>query len=395
MKEAHYYNVTEGVTGGPFADTTVASFNGTSSYLSLPAADANTSTGPGSIGLWFKTTGTDEVIYSTQSHAITAGSTGCCLTPSLYVGTDGKLNAEFWNGGTGVMKSAAAVNDGKWHFAVLAGGTSTQSLYLDGIVQGSASGTLGAIPGQTYVAAGAGYLSNTWPDTSLTSTPTVAWFKGDLAEVAWYPAQLTAAQVTAEWDTSKYAAGLTPVETETVTDPGGNTPSWTYDLLNGGRVLSATDANGYTTTYGYDTGGFQDEMTDAGMYVTETGYDPRGNMVSRTTCQDQAANQCSTSYWTYYPDDTSTTLALDPRNDMMLTYADGRSASSTDTTYQTSYTYNPAGELTGVTTPPVTGYPSGRTTSYAYTDGSTSNGGYEGRSRRRGCRTRRPPPVVR
>ena len=30
---AYYNNVTEGVTGGPFADQTVAAFNGTSSYL--------------------------------------------------------------------------------------------------------------------------------------------------------------------------------------------------------------------------------------------------------------------------------------------------------------------------------------------------------------------------
>ncbi len=62
----------------------------------------------------------------------------------------------------------------------------------------------------------------------------------------------------------------------------------------------------------------------------------------------------------------------------MMSYADGRSASSTDTTYQTRYAYNTAGELTGETSPPVTGYPSGRTTSYAYTDGSTSAGGYQG-----------------
>ena len=143
-------------------------------------------------------------------------------------------------------------------------------------------------------------------------------------------------------------------------------------------MLSHTDANGFVTTYGYDTGGFQDESTEDALLVTETGYDVRGNMVSRTTCQDQAANECSTSYWTYYPDDTSTSLNPDARNDVVLTYADGRSASSTDTTYQTTYAYNSGGELTGVTTPAVTGFPSGRTTTYAYTDGSTAAGGYSG-----------------
>ena len=56
--------------------------------------------------------------------------------------------------------------------------------------------------------------------------------------------------------------------------------------------------------------------------VTQTGYDVRGNMVSETTCQDQAADDCSTGYYTYYPNDTSTTLTPDPRNDMLLTYQD-------------------------------------------------------------------------
>jgi len=373
---AYYYNVTEGVTGGPFADSPVASFNGTSSYLSMPSADENT-TGPGSVGVWFKTTGSSEVLYSEQSAAVSSGATSPSFAPVLYVGADGKLNGEFWMGAASrAISSQNAVNDGKWHYAVLAAGTSSQSLYVDGALQATLAGTLDGAA-QPYVAVGAGYLGGAWPDTS-SSTVQVRWFTGDIAEVAWYPAQLTAAQVTGQWDTSKYASGLTPVQTTNVTDPGSNTLSWTYDLLNGGRVLSHKDANGYVTTYGYDTGGFQDETTEDALFVTETGYDVRGNMVSRTTCQDQAANQCSTSYWTYYPDDTSTSLNPDARNDVVLTYADGRSASATDTTYQTKYAYNSNGELTGETTPPVTGFPSGRTTTYAYTDGSTTAGGYNG-----------------
>ena len=331
---AYYYNATEGVTGGPFADSTVTSFNGTSSYLSMPSADENT-TGPGSIGLWFKTTGTSEVLYSTQNAPVTSGTSASVYVPSLYVGSDGKLNGEFWIAQESkTIRSSAAVNDGKWHYAVLAAGTSTQSLYLDGVAQGTASGALLPLT-QPNVAVGSGILSSAWPDSGV-SAKTLEWFTGDIAELAWYPAQLTAAQVTAQWDTSKYASGLIPVQTTNVTDPGSNTLSWTYDLLNGGRVLSHTDANGFVTTYGYDTGGFQDESTEDALLVTETGYDVRGNMVSRTTCQDQAANECSTSYWTYYPDDTSTSLNPDARNDVVLTYADGRSASSTDTTYQTN-----------------------------------------------------------
>ena len=218
---------------------------------------------------------------------------------------------------------------------MLAAGASSQSLYVDGVAQGDRF-PAAWWPAQpwTNVAAGSGFVSGPWPDLA-SSTLAARWFTGDLAELAWYPSQLSAAQVTGQWNAAKYATGLTPVQTRPSPTPAA-TPCSTYDLLNGGRELSATDADGGITTYGYDTGGFQDATTDPDGDVTTTGYDVRGNMVSKTTCQDQAADECSTSYWTYYPDDTSATLTpADPRNDVVLTYADGRSASVTDTTYQT------------------------------------------------------------
>ena len=63
---ATYNNVSEGVSNGPFEDQPVTGYNGTSSYLSLPTADT-ASGGPGSVGVWFKTTGTNEVLYSEET----------------------------------------------------------------------------------------------------------------------------------------------------------------------------------------------------------------------------------------------------------------------------------------------------------------------------------------
>ena len=81
-------------------------------------------------------------------------------------------------------------------------------------------------------------------------------------------------------------------------------------------------------------------------------------MVSQTNCQNQAAGACSTSYYTYYPDDTTAQLtAADPRNDMITGSRDARSVRPATPRYLTSYTYNSLGELTGVTTPPVAGIP--------------------------------------
>ena len=56
---------------------------------------------------------------------------------------------------------------------------------------------------------------------------------------------------------------------------------------------------------------------------------------------------------------------------------DGRSASATDDTYETTYSYNTIGQLTLETTPATSGYPDGRTTRYAYSTGteSAANGG--------------------
>jgi hypothetical protein len=273
-----YYSVTEGVSGGPFSDQPAAEFNGTGSYLDLPVTSANT--GSGSVGVWFKTSGTDQVLYSEESGPVT-GSAPQAYDPVLYIGSDGKLNGEFWDGNTTAATSSAAVNDNNWHYAVLAAGNGSQSLYVDGTLQKTISGTVSA-DSWTNVAAGAGFLGGSWPDIS-SSTVTANWFTGGLAELAWYPSQLTAGQVSAQWAAARSSTGLAPVQTDTVTDPGSNTLTWTYDLLNGGRVLSYTNAEDSTTSYGYDTGGFQDEVDVAEISFTETGYDVRGNKVSETT----------------------------------------------------------------------------------------------------------------
>jgi large repetitive protein len=148
--------------------------------------------------------------------------------------------------------------------------------------------------------------------------------------------------------------------------------SYAYDPQNAYRLIAETDALGETTTYGYDTSGFLHTVTDPNGDVITTGDDVRGNQVSKSTCQVMATDTCSTEYWTYYPDDTTAILAtLSVKNNLPMTYSDARSSSAGDTAYQTKYTYDALGDLTGVTTPPVAGYPSGRTTTTRYTDGTS------------------------
>ena len=166
------------------------------------------------------------------------------------------------------------------------------------------------------------------------------WLNGDLAELAWYPYQLSAAQVSGQWNTWVYGTGYTPIQDEYRHRPRRQRPEVPLRPAERRPGASYTDGDGGITTYGYDAGGFPlDHRPRRRRHPT--GYDVRGNLVSKTTCQYLAADDCSTSYWSYYPDDTSATLTPDRANNVMQTYADGRSASATDTTYQTHVRLRP------------------------------------------------------
>ena len=106
----------------------------------------------------------------------------------LYIGTDGKLHAEWPNGTTTPIASTAMVDDGLWHHAVLTATGSSQSLYLDGQLQGTLSGTINlttANPGNLTI--GAGYSGGNWPaephykQNGTTGYPD--YFRGEIAGI--------------------------------------------------------------------------------------------------------------------------------------------------------------------------------------------------------------------
>src|SRR5206468_844501 len=88
--------------------------------------------------------------------------------PVLYVGTDGKLYAGSYDVAsfsTFQVTSQAPVNDGQWHNVALVvdGVAKTATLYLDGQLVGSASGTFQYIAG-SFNQIGTGF-TNFWPAT--------------------------------------------------------------------------------------------------------------------------------------------------------------------------------------------------------------------------------------
>jgi hypothetical protein len=64
--------------------------------------------------------------------------------PVLYVGTDGLLRGQVWNGAVNPIATRSKVNDGRWHHAALVadGKAKLQSLYLDGELVGTRPGPI-------------------------------------------------------------------------------------------------------------------------------------------------------------------------------------------------------------------------------------------------------------
>ncbi|MGN9918058.1 LamG-like jellyroll fold domain-containing protein [Micromonospora palomenae] len=309
---ATFNNTTLGVAG-PFSDSKAASFNGSSSYLQLPAEDVPT-TGPNSVEMWFKMPSGSTAggtLFSFQTEDIATPTFTGNWVPALYVGTDGKLRGKWCYCGSNTTNppiTTAAVNDGKWHHVALTLSGSTQKLYLDGATVGSL-----ALAGETTTAVnayiGAGYTKS-WP-----SSPTsgVAYFPGSIAEVAFYRTQLSDAQVSSHFQASKQTVPLAvtmvngqttpvamPVSTVTVTGPTGEQLSYSYDVVNGNRMVAQTDPLGNTTKFGYDVGGFGNLTYDPNGVWTQELQDVRGNTKQVVTCQDQSANKCSSVHYSYY-----------------------------------------------------------------------------------------------
>ncbi|MGW3172997.1 LamG-like jellyroll fold domain-containing protein [Streptomyces sp. NPDC001153] len=345
---ATYNNVTLGApglfTGSP---ETAASFNGTSSYVSLPSTTiyGGKVSANFSIELWFKTSASGETLFSYQSGPI--GTTlSANYTPALYVGADGHLYGQWWDHLLSPMESPDPVNDGQWHQAVLTVNTNgEQTLNLDGQQADTRTGQQLDFTGENVVSIGAGYLSGSWP--SLPSNNPQGYFNGSIAEVSTFNQALSTQTVAAQYAARGTSNGATPVTTATVTDPTNKTLTYRYDPANGSRLISVTNALGHTTSYSYDSGGFFATVTDPDGNFTTTTQNTRGDVLSTTT--SDMHGDTTTSYSSYPA--AGTYGITDPRNDEPTSTADPRSTSATDTTYATTYTYNSAGDLLTSTDP--------------------------------------------
>ncbi|MFJ9628913.1 LamG-like jellyroll fold domain-containing protein [Streptomyces sp. NPDC101175] len=250
-KNATYENVTLGAAG-PLtgSSSTAASFNGSTSDVALPKNTGN-DTDSGALSLWFKTSAGPGVLYSYASQPIGSAKAAGFYTPSVYVGTDGKLNAEFWySGGINPIVSSASVADGKWHHVVLSAAGNSQTLFLDNTKVGSRTGTVSIKSAvafgknQVFNYLGTGFLGGSWPDedhaSSSDATGYATYFNGSIADAAWYGRPLVAADVNALYQYGTHSASLLT----SVKRPSGKSfATMTYDPATT-ALTQLTDENG-------------------------------------------------------------------------------------------------------------------------------------------------------
>uniref|UniRef100_UPI003F4946E8 RHS repeat-associated core domain-containing protein n=1 Tax=Nonomuraea sp. CA-252377 TaxID=3240003 RepID=UPI003F4946E8 len=333
---------------------------------------------------WFKTTST------TAGTVISLRTVqGGTKEEVFAVGTDGKLRSSYQPTTTPIT-TAAPVNDGAWHHAVLTVADNLQTLYLDGAVVGTLTQpitgtenryitTIGGIAGlvdevaiyDRPLAAGEvqrHYAARTAAPNKLTK---VTLPSGRVHAVNTYDDKTDRIATHTDADGGTWKIGTVGIEQQsgeaevTVTDPGNDTLGYLYDSRRGFRIRGVTDQREYTTWYEYDQAGFLTKVIDRNDIANDIYQDKRGNTIGRKYCR--AANECAIEYWTYYVNEND---PFDPRNDQVTAYRDGRSASDTDPTHATTTEYNSFGEQTKVTTPATGDFPQGRSESIAYTDGT-------------------------
>jgi Concanavalin A-like lectin/glucanases superfamily len=137
-------------------------------YLALPAGTIARSQRDPEISLWFKTSKPDGVLFSLQGARLApAGRTPGGYDPVLYIGDNGKLYGQWWNGSKRrPLGTSRPVDDGLWHHVVLTASGHDQHLYLDGQQVGTLRGAVdlvGISKNVLHAYLGVGYIGGSWP----------------------------------------------------------------------------------------------------------------------------------------------------------------------------------------------------------------------------------------
>ena len=220
--DGYVMNTTWNPTGGRLGGA--LSFNGSDSAVALPNFLLDNSAPNMTFACWIKTNASGVIVGDEDFAGDTSWND--VYTPLLYIGTDGYARASFVAGIKSsssvpigmIITSPAVVNDNNWHHLAFVISMYYDTLYVDGVVAGTAYtlqnfNTICPPEGGIYSQLGVGYVgynaTNTWP-----GCPGPGWFfyNGLLDDARLYYTALSAQQV------ATLAAGAaTPTLTATPT----------------------------------------------------------------------------------------------------------------------------------------------------------------------------------
>ncbi len=233
-----------GASGQAICFTNTNVVNGTSvqNYLRLPD---NLIKGRGdnfTISLRFKTTGYGAIL-GYQNAGVGANSSE--WVPILYVRSDGKLSANLWQGFILNVTSTNRVDDGNWHKVEFSAATGSLSVYIDGVLAGTSTGTTQHLS-MSFNQLGAVKTTGVWD-----GDPIDGWFgfNGCIDEFIIVDKSLTASQIQQVTQlpqpTITSFAPTTAKSGETVTITGTN--------LNGTSAVKIGGVNARSFTVVSDT----------------------------------------------------------------------------------------------------------------------------------------------
>jgi RHS repeat-associated protein len=191
-----------------------------------------------SVEMWFKTGAAgSQPLIGYQNKAL--GTTPTAGMPLLYVGSDGKLRGQFWQGAAAPITSPALVNDNQWHHVALNASDGSQTVYLDGAFVGRLD--TGAIDNDPFpigqIGAAATARASDWPGWG---TETTRYFDGLIDEVSLYSHPISAKEIQSHYELGKTAAD----QLTSITTPAGRTLAQLRYNPADDRITEYVDANG-------------------------------------------------------------------------------------------------------------------------------------------------------
>jgi len=169
-------------------------FNGTNSYMLLPANFFNHNAGtPFTVSLWFKTS-TAGIILGQQNTNSPTSASG--YTPAIYTDSNGKIRTScFWGGvETNQSISTLTVTDNTWHNITVTFASNSQISYLDGNSFATLSKTQTTYASVYYYFIGTGAWVG-WPNLGVSP-----FFSGSIANMLFYNRALSATEVQANYN---------------------------------------------------------------------------------------------------------------------------------------------------------------------------------------------------